>query len=114
MTRTVVGQSFELSSVPESEFVELGRRLASVGATTLTRKRLEVVEGLAGDYHVVPIDASGSFDVSRPNLPYANAKRALRDAIHQLDFVTEGRASLNAVELDWRAQSLPAQVVRNF
>lgn len=98
VTRTVVGQTFELSTVPESEFVELGRRLASASATTLTRKRLEVVEDLAGEYHVVPVDASGSFDASRPNLPYANAKRALRDAIHQLDFVTEGRASLNAAD----------------
>ena len=96
--QTKTGRRFELSSVPESEFVELGRRLADAGTTTLDRKRLDVVEDLAGDYHVVPVDASGSFDASRPNLPYASAKRALRNAMFELQLVIQDGPGLNAAE----------------
>lgn len=107
--RTVTSRNFQLSGVSDDEFVELGRRLASGGATTLDRKVLTVVADASAPagYKLVPTDALGIIVASAPNLPYGGAEGSLKQAILDIDVVPAAtKAGLNA------AKRLAAAVVR--
>lgn len=98
VTRTVTARNFQLSSVPDGPFTDLGRSLAGGTDTTLERKVLHVVADPTAPtgYRLVPSDAQQAIVGSSPELPLGGAGNTIKQAILAFDFVPTDRAALNA------------------
>ena len=100
VTRTVTARNFNLSTVSDAPFTDLGKRLAGGAGTTLERKRLDVVadDTAPTGYRLVPATAEGSIAASTPELPFGGAGHVIRNAILAFDFVPTDKPSLNAAK----------------
>ena len=100
VTRTITARNFNLSSVPDAAFTQLGKGLAGGAGSALERKLLTVIEDNTAPtgYRLVPTDASTAITASAPELPFGGAAGAIRNAILAFDFVPTDKAALGAAK----------------
>ena len=84
-----------LSDIPDGLFVALGQQVAAAGGTTLTRKRLDVVEDASSPtgLRLVPVEAEDIIDAAAPVLPYGDVELTLKRGLLASDFVSSVRKS---------------------
>lgn len=98
VVRTVTARNFELSTVADDGFTDLGQRLASVGGTTLQRKRLDVVADADAPtgYKLVPHEAAETIAASTPEFPLGGVHHAIQNAILDLPFIAADKPNVGA------------------
>lgn len=100
VNRNITSRNFNLSTISDAPFTELGKRLAGGAGTALERKRLDVVadDTAPTGYRLVPTNAEERITASTPELPFGGAAHAIRNAILAFDFVPTDKSSLNAAK----------------